>query len=88
MVLARRHRPLVLREQRATVDAAIEGVCIAFWTDSAVRPLVGAGKLVVLLEWWAAPFPGFSLYYAASGNARRRCAQVDHFWPLSTVVVF
>lgn len=55
--------PLVLSEQRATVEAATEGVGIAFWAESAVRPLVDAGRLVVLFEGWAAPFPGFSLYY-------------------------
>ncbi len=55
--------PLVLSEQRATVEAAAEGVGIAFWVESAVRPLVDAGRLLVLLERWTAPFPGFSLYY-------------------------
>ena len=67
--------PLVLSEQRATIDAAVEGIGIAFWAESAVRPLVDAGRLVVLLERWAAPFPGFSLYYPVSGNARQRCAR-------------
>lgn len=55
--------PLVLSEQRATIEAAADGVGIAFWVESAVRPLVDAGRLVVLLEEWTAPFPGFSLYY-------------------------
>lgn len=55
--------PLVLSEQRALVEAAANGIGIAFWAESAVRPLVEAGRLVRLLERWAAPFPGFSLYY-------------------------
>ena len=71
--------PLVLSEQRALVEAAADGVGIAFWTESAVRPLVEAGRLVTLLERWAAPFPGFSLYYP---RQRQRSpalrALVDH----------
>ena len=55
--------PLVLSEQRATIEAAADGIGIAFWAESAVRPLVDAGRLVVLLGRWGAPFPGFSLYY-------------------------
>ena len=75
--------PLVLSEQRATVEAAVEGVGIAFWAESAVRPLVDAGRLVLLLKRWAAPFPGFSLYYP---RQRQRSpalrALVDHLRPL------
>lgn len=71
--------PLVLSEQRATVEAAAEGVGIAFWAESAVRPLVDAGRLVVLLRQWGSPFPGFSLYYP---RQRQRSpalrALVDH----------
>ena len=80
--------PLILSEQRATVDAAVEGIGIAFWAESAVRPLVEAGKLVVLLERWAAPFPGFSLYYP---RQRQRSpalrALVDHLRPSATATV-
>lgn len=80
--------PLVLSEQRATVEAAVEGVGIAFWAESAVRPLVDAGRLVVLLERWAAPFPGFSLYYP---RQRQRSpalrALIEHLRPLPSATV-
>lgn len=80
--------PLVLSEQRATVEAAVEGIGIAFWAESAVRPLVDAGRLVVLLERWAAPFPGFSLYYP---RQRQRSAAlralVEHLRPLPSATV-
>ena len=79
---------LVLSEQRATVEAAVEGVGIAFWAESAVRPLVDAGRLVVLLERWAAPFPGFSLYYPRQrqrSSALR--ALVKHLRPLPSAIV-
>jgi DNA-binding transcriptional LysR family regulator len=54
---------LVLNDQRATIDAAVEGVGIAFWVDSEVEPLIDAGRLVPLLEAYSKPFPGFYLYY-------------------------
>ncbi len=53
--------PLTLSEQRATVEAAVRGVGIAFWVESELRPLIEAGRLVPLLTDFAATFPGFSL---------------------------
>jgi len=55
--------PLVINDQRAALRAAVDGVGIAFWVESEIRPLIAAGKLVPLLEDWAAPFPGFYLYF-------------------------
>lgn len=56
---------LVLNDQRATIDAAVDGIGIAFWVESELRPLIDAGKLVPLLETWSKPFPGFYLYFPA-----------------------
>lgn len=55
--------PLVLSEQSMTIDAAVDGIGIAFWMEHELRPLIAKGLLVPLLEEWAAPFPGFHLSY-------------------------
>lgn len=55
--------PLILSEQRMTIDAAVAGIGIAFWVENELRPLIEAGTLVPLLEDYAAPFPGFFLVY-------------------------
>ncbi|PSJ42898.1 LysR family transcriptional regulator [Allosphingosinicella deserti] len=56
---------LVINDQRATIDAAVDGAGIAFWVESEVEALIEAGKLVPLLEAWSKPFPGFYLYFPA-----------------------
>lgn len=55
--------PLVLSDQRLTIDAAVQGIGIAFWIEHELRPLIAEGKLVPLLEDYCAPFPGFFLCY-------------------------
>ena len=55
--------PLVLSEQSMTIDAAVDGIGIAFWMEHELRPLIAKGLLVPLLEEWSAPFPGFHLSY-------------------------
>jgi Transcriptional regulator len=55
--------PLVLSEQSMTIDAAVDGIGIAFWMEHELRPLIAKGLLVPLLEDWSAPFPGFYICY-------------------------
>ncbi|MBY6261694.1 LysR family transcriptional regulator [Azospirillum sp. 412522] len=55
--------PLVLSEQRMTIDAAVNGIGIAFWMEHELRPLIAEGLLIPLLEEWSASFPGFYLCY-------------------------
>ncbi|MHA7066255.1 LysR family transcriptional regulator [Azospirillum argentinense] len=55
--------PLVLSEQSMTIDAAVDGIGIAFWMEHELQPLIAKGLLVPLLEEWSAPFPGFYLCY-------------------------
>lgn len=45
--------------------AAIDGLGIAFASESMIAPHVSAGQLVPLLERWSAPFPGYFLCYPA-----------------------
>ncbi|HEX2524784.1 MAG TPA: LysR family transcriptional regulator [Geminicoccus sp.] len=55
--------PLIVSEQRLAVEAAMDGVGIAFWAEDMMRPLIKQGRLVALLEDWSASFPGFYLCY-------------------------
>ena len=55
--------PLVLSEQTMTIDAAVQGMGIAFWIEQELKPLIEQGKLVSLLEEYSAPFPGFYICY-------------------------
>ena len=55
--------PLILSEQTMTIDAAVQGMGIAFWIEQELKPLIEQGKLVPLLEQYSAPFPGFYICY-------------------------
>ena len=55
--------PLILSEQSMTIDAALDGMGIAFWVEDELRPLIEQGQLVPLLEDYSAQFPGFYICY-------------------------
>jgi DNA-binding transcriptional LysR family regulator len=55
--------PLIVSEQSMAIDAAVQGIGIAFWVEHELQPLVDAGKLVPLLQDFSAPFPGFYICY-------------------------
>ena len=55
--------PIITNSKEFAVQAAIEGLGIAFPTQQLSAPHVAAGRLVCLLESWSAPFPGFFLCY-------------------------
>jgi DNA-binding transcriptional LysR family regulator len=57
--------PLVVNSREFAVQAAIDGVGIAFAVEDHVAPLIAEGRLAPLLKEWAAPFPGFYLCYPA-----------------------
>lgn len=55
--------PLIADRREVCVQAAAEGVGIAFAVESIVKSRIEDGVLVPLLENWSAPFPGFFLCY-------------------------
>jgi DNA-binding transcriptional LysR family regulator len=57
--------PIIANNKEFCIQAALDGVGIAFPTDQLSAPYVAAGRLVPLLEDWSAPFPGFYLCYPA-----------------------
>lgn len=67
----RERRPMRVRVEgqftfnsiKLTVAAALEGYGIAFVPEPAVIEHVASGKLVLMLDEWCQPTPGFHLYY-------------------------
>jgi DNA-binding transcriptional LysR family regulator len=57
--------PLITNLKDFALQAAIDGLGIAFATQQMIAPHVAAGRLVPLLEPWSAPFPGYYLCYPA-----------------------
>lgn len=55
--------PLILDDKQACIEAALQGIGIAFVIEPKVRAHIEAGRLVPLLERWSAPFPGYYLCY-------------------------
>ena len=57
--------PIITNAKDFGLQAAIDGLGIAFSTQQMIAPHVAAGRLVPLLEPWSAPFPGYYLCYPA-----------------------
>jgi DNA-binding transcriptional LysR family regulator len=54
---------LVTDNIELVLRAAVDGVGVAYVIETYARPMIEAGQLVPLLEDFAAPFPGWFLYY-------------------------
>jgi DNA-binding transcriptional LysR family regulator len=55
--------PLIVSCSDMAINAAVQGVGIAFWAESVVRPLIAKGDLVPMLEEFSPYFPGWYLTY-------------------------
>jgi DNA-binding transcriptional LysR family regulator len=55
--------PVVLDDVDLMVQAALDGVGIAFTFEDQVAPLLAKRKLVRVLEDWCPPWPGYFIYY-------------------------
>ncbi|MBE1506812.1 LysR family transcriptional regulator [Rhizobium viscosum] len=57
--------PLISNMKDFGVQAAVDGVGVAFASQQLIAPHIAEGRLVALLEPWSAPFPGYYLCYPA-----------------------
>jgi DNA-binding transcriptional LysR family regulator len=57
--------PLITNLKDFGLQAAVDGLGIAFASEQLIAPHIAAGRLVPLLERWSAPFPGYYLCYPA-----------------------
>ncbi|GAB4070342.1 LysR family transcriptional regulator [Ancylobacter sonchi] len=55
--------PLTLSEQDLMLEAALDGVGMAYLFEAQARPHLASGALVRVLEEWCPHYPGFYLYY-------------------------
>ena len=62
--------PLTFNEPDLMLDAAVEGMGVAYVLEDEAAPLVEAGRLVRLLADWTPPFTGFYLYHPSHGQVR------------------
>lgn len=57
---------LTLDDSDLMVQAAVDGLGIAYVPEPFAREALESGKLVIILEDWSQPFPGLMLYYPAN----------------------
>jgi len=57
--------PIIANSKEFCLQAALDGIGIAFPTEQLSAPYVAAGQLVRLLEPWSGSFPGFYLCFPA-----------------------
>jgi DNA-binding transcriptional LysR family regulator len=55
--------PLTFNEPDLMIQAAVDGLGVAYVLEHEAAPLVEAGRLVRVLDDWCPPFAGFFLYY-------------------------
>ncbi|MFM0066543.1 LysR family transcriptional regulator [Paraburkholderia aspalathi] len=55
--------PLTFNEPDLMLEAAIDGLGVAYVLEHEAAVHIGTGRLVRVLEDWCPPFPGFFLYY-------------------------
>ncbi len=54
---------IICNNREVQVDAARQGLGLAWMLEDFAAPLVASGALVSVLDDWCEPFPGFHLYY-------------------------
>ena len=54
---------LTLGHEGLTIEAARDGLGLAYVFEGSAREMLRAGELVAVLEEWCQPFPGMFLYY-------------------------
>lgn len=54
---------LTVNDTALALQAAVDGLGIAYITDDQVLPLIAEGRLIRVLKEWCPSFPGYHLYY-------------------------
>jgi DNA-binding transcriptional LysR family regulator len=62
--------PITFSDPDLMLEAALDGLGIAYLLDHEVAPFVTDGRLARLLDDWTPPFPGFHLYYPSRRQMR------------------
>jgi DNA-binding transcriptional LysR family regulator len=67
---------LIVNEIALALQAALDGLGIAYLPEDYVQPNIKTGRLTRVLESWSPPFPGYHLYYPSRGHQSRP----SRFW--------
>ena len=62
--------PLTFNEPELMLDAAVEGLGVAYVLENQAASFVSSGQLVRMFEEWTPPFPGFYLYHPSRVQVR------------------
>lgn len=62
---------LIVNDSVALVQAALDGLGIAYMINGYIDPLLEQGRLVRIMEEWSPALPGFTLYYASRKRVSR-----------------
>jgi DNA-binding transcriptional LysR family regulator len=62
--------PLTFNEPDLMLEAALEGLGVAYVLEGRAAQFVAQGRLIRLLEEWTPAFPGFFLYHPSRRQAR------------------
>ena len=77
---------VVINDPELVINAALEGIGVAYFYQEYVASLVASGRLVSLLDKSALPVTdGFFLFYRAAGRTRQRCARSSNFCDRSPI---
>jgi DNA-binding transcriptional LysR family regulator len=57
--------PLTYNEPELMLEAALDGLGVAYTLEDHAAPYLAAGRLVRLLDDWTPRFPGYYLYYSS-----------------------
>jgi DNA-binding transcriptional LysR family regulator len=57
--------PLTYNEPALMLEAALDGLGLAYILEDQADAYLASGRLVRLLEDWTPPFPGYFLYYSS-----------------------
>ncbi|MCS4236852.1 LysR family transcriptional regulator [Stenotrophomonas sp. BIGb0135] len=55
--------PLVFNSMTHVINAALDGLGLAYAPEPMVAEYIAQGRLVAVLDKWCVPFPGYHLYY-------------------------
>jgi DNA-binding transcriptional LysR family regulator len=64
--------PLIVNDNDLMLEAARQGIGLAFVFRSSAAADLAAGRLEAVLEAWCPPFPGFYIYYPSAAAGRRQ----------------
>lgn len=61
---------LIFNDPALMLECALEGLGVAYLTESEIIPFIQDEQLIRLLSEWTQPFPGFHIYYSSRQQTR------------------